>query len=115
MTTSGAECGEASAPFVYHHPDHREKPVMTDHQPATGPALAARLGGTFDFDNATVRFEGRSYFVRCGATGKVQLVLHRYGAPFNLGRMSEPLDDLATEFEETLEDLGLTPPGPARS
>lgn len=75
---------------------------MNDRTP-TGPALAERLGGTFDFDNATVRFEGHSYFVRCGATGKVQLVLDGQSAPVNLGRMSEPLDVLAREFEAALD------------
>lgn len=80
---------------------------MIDQTP-TGPALAEALGGTFDLDNGTVRFEGRDYFVRCATTGKVQLITHVLdsgalgSAPVNLGMMSEGVDTLAKEFVDTL-------------
>lgn len=77
----------------------------------TGPMLAEALGGTFDFDNGTVRFADRDYFVRCTFTGRVGLVLGD-GRQVPVGRMSEGVDTLRREVDDALAAEGL--PGPWR-
>lgn len=84
---------------------------MTDTTRPTGPTLAEALGGTFDLDNGTVRFPGRTYFVRCGVTGKVQLVFDGVTPPVNLGLMSEGVEVLRREFRDA---LCACPPCPGR-
>jgi hypothetical protein len=79
---------------------------MNDTTRPAGPALADALGGTFDFDNGTVRFEERDYFVRCSITGRVHLVIFG-GRAVILGRMSEGIDALRYEFLDALIAEGL--------
>jgi hypothetical protein len=73
---------------------------MSNSDTATGPALAARIGGIFDADNATVILPNERR-VRCTVTGRVWLVVngeHR----FEVGRMSDGLDALVDAYRVAL-------------
>lgn len=76
--------------------------------PATGPELAEVLGGTFDFDNATIYFED-STRIRCTLRGAVILVVSNDA--HTLGMMSDGVGALAAEFVIAVERLraGISP------
>lgn len=75
---------------------------MTDHNRATGPTLAARIGGTFDYDNAVIVLPaGRK--VRCRLTGAV--VFHAGEVEVRLGSMSDGLDALVDAYRQALASV----------
>ena len=76
--------------------------ILSGPPVATGPALAARLGGTFDADNACIGITP-DYFIGCRYNGRVTLYAYdAEGILRNdlLGNLSDGIEALVAAYVE---------------